>query len=349
MKDPNENSLLNINMDQIEKKLDRIERKIHSQFIFTNLASEGEQSIAGSLLDLEDLCKIVWDRKIFIIVFGLLFAVGSVIYALSKPNLYEAKTILASADSGSGVSRISGQLGGIASLAGINLSAGESSKDTIAIELLTSWGFIEEFIERNKIKPEVYAVVEWNKEQDKLVYDVDMYDAETKKWAPNKKGIGKPTAEPTSWELYEAFLQMITITQNKDTGLIELAVEHYSPVLASKWAQLLVIDINNHMRRKDVEEAEKSIAFLKKQLSETSISDVQNMFFQIMEDQIKTLMLASVNDEYVLKTISPAKVPEIKSRPKRAMIVVLVTMVGAMLGFVIAIAHGLLKYREQKD
>ena len=55
----------------------------------------------------------------------------------------------------------------------------------------------------------------------------------------------------------------------------------------------------------------------------------------MIEEQTKTLMLAEVSDEYVFKTISPAKVSEEKAKPKpkRALIV----MLGGMLAVIIVL------------
>jgi len=43
-------------------------------------------------------------------------------------------------------------------------------------------------------------------------------------------------------------------------------------------------------------------------------------------------MLANAQREYVFRTIDPAVVPQEKSEPKRALIAVVATMLGGMLG-----------------
>jgi LPS O-antigen subunit length determinant protein (WzzB/FepE family) len=45
-------------------------------------------------------------------------------------------------------------------------------------------------------------------------------------------------------------------------------------------------------------------------------------------------MLVEVADEYVLKTIDPANTPDKKDKPKRALIVVLATLLGGMLSVI---------------
>ena len=67
-------------------------------------------------------------------------------------------------------------------------------------------------------------------------------------------------------------------------------------------------------------EAEKSIEYLKQQIANTSLADLQVMFFELIQSQTETVMLAEVRPEYVFKTIDPAVVPELKSKPRRAII-----------------------------
>ena len=79
------------------------------------------------------------------------------------------------------------------------------------------------------------------------------------------------------------------------------------------------------------------IKYLKQQVANTSLADLQAMFFELIQSQTETVMLAEVRPEYVFKTIDPAVVPEEKSKPSRALICVLVTFLGGILGVVIVL------------
>jgi LPS O-antigen subunit length determinant protein (WzzB/FepE family) len=64
---------------------------------------------------------------------------------------------------------------------------------------------------------------------------------------------------------------------------------------------------------------------------------METVFYQLIEEQTKSMMLTQVKAEYVLKTIDPAQVPEEKDGPKRALIVVLSTILGSMLSVLIVL------------
>ena len=127
------------------------------------------------------------------------------------------------------------------------------------------------------------------------------------------------------------------MSEDKQTGYVTVSIDHQSPVVAAQWVNWLVEDVNAAVKAQDVSEAEKSIEYLKQQVANTSLADLQAMFFELIQSQTETVMLAQVRPEYVFKTIDPAVVPEEKSKPSRALICVLGTLLGGMLGVVIVL------------
>ena len=113
--------------------------------------------------------------------------------------------------------------------------------------------------------------------------------------------------------------------------MITLSVEYYSPALAKEWADKLVVAVNRYLQEQDRIEAEKSIEYLQDEMSKTNLTEMKAVFARLIEEQTKNLMLARVSDEYVLKTLAPAKIPEKKSSPKRAVICIVSTLGGCLL------------------
>ena len=56
------------------------------------------------------------------------------------------------------------------------------------------------------------------------------------------------------------------------------------------------------------------------------------MFYQLIESETLTFMLANAQSEYIFKTVDPAVVPQERSAPKRQLIAIVATMLGGMLG-----------------
>ena len=281
-------------------------------------------------IDLRELFSVLWDGKKLIVGITAVFALVAVFYALSIPNQYRATALVSPAEgSGGGLSDALGQLGGLASLAGVSIGGGESSEAQVAQEIMRSRGFIEEFISENNIDVEVFAAQGWDRGSNQLEINSDLYDVDSSLWLRDAPA-GK-TVEPTGWELYKSFSGMFSVSEDKKTGMISISVEYFSPEIAKQWVDQLIIGINQHMQSRKLDKVNINIQYLEAQIQKTSIAEMREVFYTIIEEQIKSKMLAEASPEYAFVTVSPAMVPEEKSQPKRALICILGTLLGGML------------------
>ncbi|MES1192562.1 MAG: Wzz/FepE/Etk N-terminal domain-containing protein [Steroidobacter sp.] len=297
---------------------------------------EQKRTSRNDEIDLRELFSVLWSRKWFIAGFTALFAVVAVVVALWLPNKYKSTAVLAPVSSSS-LDSVASQLGGLAALAGITLGNGQEDESQIAMEVMQSWNFIDKFIKQNNLQVDVFAVKGWNRDADKLIIDDSLYDAASHKWirTPPK---GK-TVEPTSWELFKKFSKMLDVTADKKTGLVSVSIEYYSPQIAKQWVDKFVDAINDHMRERKLEESSKNIEYLQDQINKTSIAQMQEVLYQLMENEIKNKMVAEASPEYEFATVSKAMVPEEKTRPMRLLIVIVATLLGLLVSsFAILIA-----------
>jgi len=289
--------------------------------------------LADDEIDLRELFKALWQGKWIIIVTTFIFSVAAVLYALSLPNIYKSEVTLAPVSEDAGL-KIPGQLGGLAALAGVNLSGmGGGDKSGLAIEILKSRDFIGRFIEQNNLYIPIMAAEGWDRSSDELLLDAKIYDKNNQQWVRKVKAPFKP--KPSNLETFEEFKKSFSVNQDKTSGMVKLSVEHYSPYLAKAWVDQLVNAINEEMRQRELTEAERSIAYLNTQIAQTNIADVRTMLFSLIEEQTKTVMLANVRDEYVFKTIDPAVVSEKKAKPKRILLIILISVTGLVLSSIL--------------
>lgn len=320
------------------------ETELPKALLHSLYAADGE-------IDLIELFKNLWLGKWWIISFTVAAAVLGIAIALYLPNIYKAEALLApsSEQQGGGLSAMAGQFGGLASLAGINLGANSLDKTGLAVEVAQSRQFITRFIRQHKLEVPLLAVSKMDKASSKLVIDTSLYDEATQKWV-RKVPEGK-SVEPTDWELVKAFKELVQVSQDKKTSLVTVNIVYFSPTVAKQWVDWLISDLNQTMKERDQAEAKHNIAYLKEQLAKTAIADMQSVFYKLIEEQTKTLMLTEVSQEYVFKTIDPAVVVEEKAKPKRGLIVVFASILGCMMGvmFVLirfAIASRKMKFKE---
>jgi len=297
-------------------------------------------------IDLRELFGVLWAGKWLIVGVTTAAAIIAVVIAIMLPNIYRAEALLApNQDQGAGgLAALASQYGGLASLAGINLGGGQADKTGLGLEVLKSRKFVGDFIERHDLLVPLMAAEGWDAESGELKIDPDAYDIAAKKWvrevSPPKKTI------PSTQEAYEEFSDLFSVSQDKKSGFVTVSVEHYSPTVARQWVDWLVDDLNSEIMRQDVSEAEQAIEYLNKQIASTSLAELQTVFFRLIEEQTKTVMLAKVSSEYLLKTLDPAVAPEKKAKPKRALIAVLGTLLGGFLGIVIVLVRSSLSKED---
>lgn len=297
-------------------------------------------------IDLRELFKTLWKGKWIIIATTFVFAIGSVLYALSLPNIYKADALLAPAESssGGGLSKMAGQLGGLAALAGVNLGGGETSQTDLAVQVMKSRQFVEAFIKKHDLLVPLMGVKGWDLVNNKLILKEKMYNPETNEWQREAKGLRGST--PTAQEAFEVFSKdVMAITQNKESGLYKVSVKHYSPYVAKQWVNWLIEDINKVMRERTIAETSQNLAYLNTQLEKTAVTDMRTTFYKLIEEQTKSLMLAEVQEEFIFNVVDPAVVPELKDGPKRPLICVL----GSLLGVILGVACVFVRFAFRKE
>lgn len=296
-----------------------------------------DQASMDDEIDLKELFMVLWSGKRLISAITAIAAASSVAIALMLPNIYTANALLAPAEqSGGGMSALMQQYGGLASLAGVSLSGGEDgSRSQLGMQMMKSRAFVGDFVKRRDILPELMAVESWDSGSGDVIFDPESYDAASKKWVREVEPPKSPA--PSAQEAHKAFSAVLGVSQDKQTGYVTVSIEHQSPVVAAQWVNWLIEDVNAAVKAQDVAEAEKSIEYLREQVTNTSLADLQAVFFDLIQSQTETVMLAEVRQEYVFKTIDPAVAPEEKSKPSRALICVLGTLLGGMLGVVIVL------------
>jgi uncharacterized protein involved in exopolysaccharide biosynthesis len=250
---------------------------------------------------------------------GIITAVSTILALLAAfliTPIYRAEVLLApvTEEKTGALGALAGQFGDLAALTGVSLG-NSKDKSAEAIAALKSRSLATAFFKEANVLPVLFPR-EW--------------DAEKKAWKDKDDA-------PTDWEAYEEFDEDIRfVSVDRKTGLVTLMIEWKDPIRAAQWANKFVNMANTRLRTEAVEDAEKSISYLEKQLRVSGEVEIQQSIYRLIEAQTKKRMVANTREEYAFKVIDPAVVPEKKVRPKRALIVLFGLMLGAMAGVITA-------------
>jgi uncharacterized protein involved in exopolysaccharide biosynthesis len=252
-------------------------------------------------IDLKILVRHILSDKRFILIFSTIFSIILTLFYSILPNYYESVTAVVSAQNSDEL-KLPSQIGGLASLAGINLNSGGADKSIHAIEILKSRNFAKKFIEDNKLYPELWSGNEESYEEYKLyksesiknkIYSDDLIFFESKS--------------------VDKFLSRISVNKEKTTGVISISFKHSDKIKASTILANLITTINETIRSSDISKSEKMVAYLNEKLASVSVGEIRQVFYSLIEEQTKTIMLASANQDYVFKSIDPPTIPITRS------------------------------------
>ena len=293
--------------------------------------------IYNNELDLNELFTVLWKKKILIIFVTSFFALGSVLYSLSLTNIYKSEVLL-SVDKGGSNNNTMGTLGGMAVSFGI-VGPNQGNKSTIAIKTIQSRSFLKHLLTFDNILPSLIAAKSYDTEKKKIIFNSEIYNENSGEWIGSK---------PTYMEIYPDYLKHIVISEDK-SNLLTISIEHISPVFAKEFLELIINEVNELLRSKDLREANDAIAFLQSEIPKASLISMKDALNELVLSQLEVQMMAKINSEYLLKVIEPAFIPELKIRPNRAKISILGTCFGGMLTIILILLHHYFVGRVELD
>ena len=245
------------------------------------------------------------------------------------PNIYQSKATLMAVEQSSGMSGMVGRYSGMASLAGISLDSKSGSKDQEAIARIKSFEFFSNNFLHNMKLENLMAVKKWNQASNTLTYYAGDFNSESRQWL--RKAKPPRSNIPTSQEAYEEFVEIMSVNKDKKTNLVTLMVEHKSPFIAQQWVEIMINQIDQVMRDQDRQTATKSIEYLNSLAPTVINEDIKKALSALQQEQMKRLMMVEANDNYVFKVLDSPIAAELKSKPRRSLIVIWGTILGMVL------------------
>lgn len=289
---------------------------------------------------IKDALMLLWKNKALIILVTAFFGVISIFYVKSLPDVYQSSVLLKPQLEQNMNNGMAAQLGGLAGLAGINLGKSDD-KSQLALALLQSRSFLFFVIEKYEMKADLIAAIGWDKANNKVIYDDEIYSKKDNLWLEQDKDKLKMIVSVQN--AYRHLKEIMTVSSMKGSNMVIISIEHYSPYIAKEWVDILVYEINEKLKADDIKKSEKSISFLKEAILESELAAMESKLYTLIEREFEVIMFANSNEEYFFKTVDPAIVEDKKSGPARALLVILITFLGSVLSVVFLLIRNAFK------
>lgn len=234
--------------------------------------------------------------------------------------VYKANVLLAptAAERSGTMSSALGQLGGLASMVGVNLKSGDAQTQE-AIAILNSREFTLAFIQTNNLMPALFR----------------------RKWDPHsQRWRGSPDRWPTPNKAYKLFNEKVReVSVDTHTGFVTLSIEWPNRDEAAQWANELVAQLNASTRARAIAQAESDIAYLEQELQSTKLMEVRNAINDLIEQEVRQEMVASATPEYSFRVLDKAVAADKDNpfRPRKGLTILAGLMAGLFIPFLLAL------------
>ena len=271
-----------------------------------------------------------------------------IIRSLFMDNIYQASAVIApveSKDRAGGMSSLAAQFGGLAGLAGISMP-GSASLNEIK-SLLTSRVLQEKVIDKNNLLPVLFPD-DWDagkgswKEPEKPMFILaalgDLKKKLTSMAQSNNraKEAGPDQIGPTLWDGLRALDSILNVKVDAKTSMITVSAEFNDPEVAAKIVEYFLAALTDHMSSEAKRVARTNRAYLEEQLNRAAGPVVREKINSMLSQQIETILMAEVKENFAFKVIDRPMAPDRKIKPKRAQMVLLSLFASGFIGIFIA-------------
>jgi|GEM_PF-2803943 len=277
-----------------------------------------------------DVWEAITSRKlvVFLVVLAFGLFTGFLAWAMPKQYLGEVALYVVPADKSS-----SSSSSGSTEEASVDLHM-DYTTDQITT-MIMGREFLYKFLQDNNMIPILFEK-DWNKEKE--IWEV--------------KGLRRWIYGDTIsvWDGYSKLTSILTISTDSGTGITTLSVKWTDPKLAAEWANKIVDTANLQLREHAIKESEAVLAQLQAQVRRTSVLELQQALYGLMQTQMSRVIAARVHPEFALKVLDRAVEPEDQAIPYLQLILV---VVGLFLGSIIALSvvlllHSIAQHRTRR-
>jgi len=256
-------------------------------------------------IDLRELFATIWRYKRFIAIFVLIVTILSIVYVLSKPNIYKVQAVLATKKYFKPIN-VEG-MGIVVKATSINNVIGIAPKVAFK-ELLNNYIFMKNFIQKRE-------------------FDKKLLSGELEK--------GYVFAFNYDFNIYKLFVKNFSIDIDKKTGLINISYTHPNRFFAYEVLTAFLEDGSKFLINKDLQYINSQIKKYQEELKKANNLELKSNLTKLIFDFIQQKLYLNSSKYYKVRVVTNPYIPDTKDKegPKRALIVI----VSFVTSFILAI------------
>ena len=268
-------------------------------------------------IDLSAIYREVKNKKWLIIFVFIISFLGS--YLLGKifiKDLYQSNAVLKPlSQEKPQTSDILNQIGNISSLASASSFLDGASEHQEIIEISLSKNFVKILIDKNDFTQNIIAAKDYKFETNEIIYDKNLFDDSESKWVRKKKKLKDKV--PSYVEVHKKYIEDIFTVSSDEDNFITMTTTHFSPYYAKELLDLILYELDNLIRTRDLLKTNEYINFLNSELQKNPSIEISSAISDLIAVNMKTKMLASFEKDYSFRVIDSPFIAIKKSYPSR--------------------------------
>jgi len=290
---------------------------------------QNRQVLEEDEIDLRELGKTIGKYKWSILLFAFFVTSLAVLFALSKPNEYESKTLLMPQENAK--PSIGGGLAALAGMAGVDIGgSGTPGAEESFNALLNNYDFMKTFVLKYDLQNKLNSQESQKNYQFAAGYD-GIYKIIQ---GENESNSSKVSEEDMVYNTIKTLSGIITIAADKKSNIITMSAKHNDPYMAKYLVESFLTYSSNFLKSKDMKDNDKQIAYYNEAMRNTSDIALKVKLAELASALIQKKVLSDANEFYNVKQFTKPDVAYVKDKvgPKRALIVVVAFVTSLILG-----------------
>jgi uncharacterized protein involved in exopolysaccharide biosynthesis len=297
-------------------------------------------------IDLKELFSTIWNNKFKIIFLSILFTSLALIYAIITPNSYTSQTILIPKDQDK--PSLPSGASALAAMAGINLGGGGGIDMAAMFKTLKDdFNFNREIIKRyrlvdrldfdNMSKNMVFVL-----NGEKMRRDIrEFFKSEDKNVSIDEK----------IFDTHKKLKNIISVSTDKESGAITLSATLQDRFLAKELVDIYLREMSEYIKKLDFKEMDDQLNYYQSELASTTNLDLKQNITDLISALVKRRVLSQAGEYYMVKQLTKPEVAYIKdkTKPKRALIIVVAFITSIILGIFLVFFLEFLHAQEEEE
>jgi len=294
----------------------------------------------NEIINVKDLLDYFFGKLINLILVSSLTAIFFYFYASTIPNTYSSSAIL-KVDYIDNQSKSSFSNGGLlSSFSGFG-NAGDKDTNEL-LKRITSLTFYNELIQDETLAIKLAAIKSYDKKNNTVEYDQEIYNVISGKWKLSDNGDRKYSNQAI---FYKFYLQNLSVSIDKDSGLLMISFNHPSPTFASEFIYELINKLNTVVSNEKINQAKNRIGYINNSIESNQKDQVKTFLNKMLEEEYKSLLLYAPENNKPFKLLDYPAVPEQPSQPVK----IIYFLLGFLFGFFLFSAFLISRFISSKQ